>query len=76
LNEAHLKRILSDYFEHYHGLSSTSVSGSQLIDATRSRANIARQGHFDSASRWPASSILASCVIVKRRSARLVRRYR
>jgi hypothetical protein len=34
LNEAHLKRILTDYFEYYHDSRPHSVSGSQLTDAT------------------------------------------
>ena len=76
LNEAHLKRMLTDYFEYYHLARCTPVSGSQLTDATRSRTTAAGQSHFYSASRWPASSILASCVIVKLRSSSLVCRYR
>ncbi len=76
LNEAHLKRMLTDYFEYYHLARCTPVSGSQLTDATRSRTTAAGQSHFYSASRWPASSILASYVIVKLRSSSLVCRYR
>ena len=76
LNEVHLKRILTLYFDYYHDVSPTSVAESQLADATRSRATVPGQGRFYSAGRRPASSVLPRRVIVNLLSACLVYCYR
>ena len=63
LNEAHLKRILIEYFAYYHhcrphlSLDRNSPTPREVEPPSQG------DSHFYSTSRWPASSILACCVV-------------
>jgi putative transposase len=64
LNEDHLRRILTNYFDYYHAARPHLSLDRNSLPTTRSRTTVNGRSRLNSAGRRSTPSIHASCVIV------------